>query len=118
MTLVRDQRCYLQEPRIETDESQHTIVANTSNIDQGPEIGHTGHYLGAVIGAPIGGAVGLALIVLVWLVLEKPRKRSGQKSTTLSQGSEDSMVEGSIDLSTDSAHKNKTRETNPYWGDF
>lgn len=38
---------------------------NASNVDQGPEIGHTGHYLGAVIGGPIGGAVGLALIVVV-----------------------------------------------------
>lgn len=125
-----DKICSL--PRIEADDAENNIVGNTSNIDQGPEIGHTGHYLGAVIGGPIGGAVGLALLVLVWLMLEKRRQCSKPKSMASPEGSKDPIMEqsqhcydlesqhapGSADRSTDGGHKKKPREITPYWGDL
>lgn len=94
---------------------------NTSNIDQGPEIGHTGHYLGAVIGGPIGGAVGLALIVVVWLVLEKSRRVPRRNSTAPSEGSQDCDPESQSPPTretTVTGHKKQKREMNPYWGDL
>jgi len=85
-----------------------------------------------VIGGPIGGAVGLALVVLVWLMLEKHRQDSKRKSTASLEGSQDSMMEQgrrgfdvesqhpprSADQSTDGGHQTKHRETTPYWGDL
>lgn len=115
-----------------TDGIGHNTVTNYSNIDQGPEIGHTGHYLGGVIGGPIGGAIGLALIVLVWLMLEKRRQDPTRRSTASSESSKDSILEQSrrgcdlesqatcrnADQTTDRKHKKQQQEITPYWGDL
>lgn len=117
-----------------TDEMELIPVANNSNIDQGPEIGHTGHYLGGVIGGPIGGAVGLALIVFVWLIFEKRRHNPSRNSTPPSEGSQDSILERGRDdpdlecnsppsndsQNTVGKHKKRRGEETPhrYWGDL
>ncbi|KAI7773958.1 hypothetical protein LA080_009504 [Diaporthe eres] len=112
----------------------NSTAANTSNIDQGPEIGHTGHYLGGVIGGPIGGAVCLALIVLVWLMFERRRHDPTRKSTAPSQGSQNSMLEqdqydhdlesfnppSNTSQSTDGERRKQRGGNTPhrYWGDL
>lgn len=116
-----------------TDTAELNPVANNSNIDQGPEIGHTGHYLAGVIGGPIGGAVGLALIVLVWLIFEKSRHDPTRKSTPSSECSQDSILERDRhdrDLESNNPssngsqntvkHKKRRVEETPhrYWGDL
>lgn len=116
------------------DEVKQILVANTSNIDQGPEIGHTGHYLGSVIGGPIGGAVGLALIVLVWVIFEKHGHDPTRKSAAPSEGSSNSILEQDqhgYDLESCNAPSNASQSTDVerkkqrvgntphrYWGDL
>lgn len=121
-------------PKRAANTAELTPVANISNIDQGPEIGHTGHYLAGVIGGPIGGAVGLALIVLVWLIFEKSRHDPTRKSTPPSESSQDSILQrdrhdrdlesnnppSNGSKSTVGKHKKRRIEETPhrYWGDL